>query len=159
MRAIASDTARPWSAAGGVAVAIYRLGKLAQDGLGTDSDVAKAYQCYRVAALAGVVAVRLDEPALRIMTFLESTRDPAAPGRVIEALRGLRRFDAVNLLAAAAVLLRAAGIVLLLEAGQQIVALMTWYTLAGGAADTLDDLLQADRQARSVAAAYLEACA
>jgi hypothetical protein len=32
------------------------------------------------------VAVRLEEPALRIMTFLESTRDPEAPGRVIEAL-------------------------------------------------------------------------
>jgi 1-deoxy-D-xylulose-5-phosphate reductoisomerase len=30
-------------------------------------------------------------------------------------------------------------------------------TLAGGAADTLDDLLEADRQARSVADAYLEA--
>jgi hypothetical protein len=33
------------------------------------------------------VAVKLDEPALRIMTFLESTRDPDAPGRIIEALR------------------------------------------------------------------------
>jgi hypothetical protein len=33
------------------------------------------------------VAVRLDEPALRIMTFLEATRDPEAPGRLIEALR------------------------------------------------------------------------
>jgi hypothetical protein len=33
------------------------------------------------------VAVQLAEPALRIMTFLESTRDPAAPGRLIEALR------------------------------------------------------------------------
>lgn len=32
------------------------------------------------------MAVRLEEPALRIMTFLESTRDPAAPGRIIEAL-------------------------------------------------------------------------
>ncbi len=32
------------------------------------------------------VAVRLEEPALRVMTFLESTRDPAAPGRIIEAL-------------------------------------------------------------------------
>ena len=29
--------------------------------------------------------------------------------------------------------------------------------LAGGAADTLDDLLEADRQARRVAGAYLEA--
>ncbi|MBT9567418.1 MAG: 1-deoxy-D-xylulose-5-phosphate reductoisomerase, partial [Thiobacillus sp.] len=28
--------------------------------------------------------------------------------------------------------------------------------LAGGAADTLDDLLEADRQARSVAGEYLE---
>jgi hypothetical protein len=33
------------------------------------------------------VAVKLEEPALRIMTFLESTRDPEAPGRLIEALR------------------------------------------------------------------------
>ena len=33
------------------------------------------------------VAVKLDEPALRIMTFLEATRDPAIPGRLIEALR------------------------------------------------------------------------
>jgi hypothetical protein len=33
------------------------------------------------------VAVKLEEPALRIMTFLESTRDPAAPERLIEALR------------------------------------------------------------------------
>ncbi len=35
------------------------------------------------------VAVKLEAPALRVMTFLESTRDPAAPGRVIEALRAL----------------------------------------------------------------------
>ncbi len=33
------------------------------------------------------MAVRLEEPALRVMTFLEATRDPAAPGRVIEAMR------------------------------------------------------------------------
>jgi hypothetical protein len=33
------------------------------------------------------VAVKLDEPALRIMTFLEATRDPGAPGRLIEAFR------------------------------------------------------------------------
>lgn len=33
------------------------------------------------------VAVKLDEPALRIMTFLEATRDPEAPGRLIEALQ------------------------------------------------------------------------
>jgi hypothetical protein len=33
------------------------------------------------------MAVRLAEPALRIMTFLEATRDPEAPGRLIEALR------------------------------------------------------------------------
>jgi hypothetical protein len=33
------------------------------------------------------VAVRLEAPALRIMTFLEATRDPEAPGRLIEALR------------------------------------------------------------------------
>ncbi|MBS0328854.1 MAG: 1-deoxy-D-xylulose-5-phosphate reductoisomerase, partial [Proteobacteria bacterium] len=32
-------------------------------------------------------------------------------------------------------------------------------TLAGGPADTLDDLLEADRQARHVAGAYLETCA
>jgi hypothetical protein len=33
------------------------------------------------------VAVKLEEPALRIMTFLEATRDPDAPGKLIEALR------------------------------------------------------------------------
>jgi len=33
------------------------------------------------------VAVKLAEPALRIMTFLEATRDPSAPGKLIEALR------------------------------------------------------------------------
>jgi hypothetical protein len=33
------------------------------------------------------VAVRLEEPALRIMTLLEATRDPAVPPRVIEAMR------------------------------------------------------------------------
>jgi hypothetical protein len=32
-------------------------------------------------------AVRLEEPALRIMTLLESTQDPSLPPRVIEALR------------------------------------------------------------------------
>ena len=35
------------------------------------------------------VAVQLREPALRIMTFLEATRDPDAPGRLIEALASL----------------------------------------------------------------------
>jgi hypothetical protein len=35
------------------------------------------------------MAVRLEEPALRIMTFLEATRDPEAPGKLIEALRSL----------------------------------------------------------------------
>jgi len=33
------------------------------------------------------VAVRLEEPALRIMTLLESSRDPEVPGRLIEAMR------------------------------------------------------------------------
>jgi hypothetical protein len=33
------------------------------------------------------VAVRLEEPALRIMTLLEATRDPALPPRIIEAMR------------------------------------------------------------------------
>jgi hypothetical protein len=33
------------------------------------------------------VAVRLEEPALRIMTLLEATRDPALPTRVIEAMQ------------------------------------------------------------------------
>jgi hypothetical protein len=33
------------------------------------------------------VAVKLEEPALRVMTFLEATRDAEAPGRIIEALR------------------------------------------------------------------------
>jgi len=35
------------------------------------------------------MAVRLEEPALRIMTFLEATRDPEAPAKLIEALRAL----------------------------------------------------------------------
>lgn len=33
------------------------------------------------------VAVRLDEPALRIMTLLEATTDPAVPARIIEGFR------------------------------------------------------------------------
>ena len=33
------------------------------------------------------MAVRLEEPALRIMALLEATRDPALPDRVIEAMR------------------------------------------------------------------------
>ncbi|HVP69446.1 MAG TPA: phosphoesterase [Anaeromyxobacteraceae bacterium] len=33
------------------------------------------------------VAVRLEEPALRIMTLLEATRDPQVPERLIEAMR------------------------------------------------------------------------
>jgi hypothetical protein len=33
------------------------------------------------------VAVTLEEPALRIMTLLEASRDPALPGRIIAALR------------------------------------------------------------------------
>ncbi len=32
-------------------------------------------------------AVRLEEPALRIMTLLEATKDPALPGRLIEEMR------------------------------------------------------------------------
>jgi hypothetical protein len=32
-------------------------------------------------------AVRLEEPALRLMTLLEATKDPALPARVIQALR------------------------------------------------------------------------
>ncbi len=45
-------------------------------------------------------------------------------------LRGLRRFDAVNLISAAAVLVRAVGLVALLKAGEALVALMAWYALA-----------------------------
>ena len=33
------------------------------------------------------MAVRLEEPALRIMTLLEASQDPALPDRVIEAMR------------------------------------------------------------------------
>ena len=33
------------------------------------------------------MAVRLEEPALRLMALLEATRDPALPARIIEALR------------------------------------------------------------------------
>jgi hypothetical protein len=36
---------------------------------------------------SAAVAVRLEEPALRIMTLLEATKDPAVPSRLIEALR------------------------------------------------------------------------
>jgi len=36
---------------------------------------------------SAAVAVRLEEPALRLMTLLEATRDPALPDRVIEAMR------------------------------------------------------------------------
>jgi hypothetical protein len=36
---------------------------------------------------SAAVAVRLEEPALRIMTLLEATRDPSVPERLIEALR------------------------------------------------------------------------
>jgi hypothetical protein len=36
---------------------------------------------------SAAVAVRLEEPALRIMTLLEATQDPAVPTRLIEALR------------------------------------------------------------------------
>jgi len=36
---------------------------------------------------SAAVAVRLEQPALRIMTVLEATRDPALPDRVIEAMR------------------------------------------------------------------------
>lgn len=36
---------------------------------------------------SAAVAVRLEEPALRIMTLLEATRDPALPDRIIEAMR------------------------------------------------------------------------
>ncbi len=37
---------------------------------------------------SAAMAVRLEEPALRIMTLLEATRDPTIPGRIIEAMRG-----------------------------------------------------------------------
>jgi len=36
---------------------------------------------------SAAVAVRLEEPALRIMTLLEATKDPTVPDRLIEALR------------------------------------------------------------------------
>jgi hypothetical protein len=36
---------------------------------------------------SAAVAVRLEEPALRLMTLLEATQDPALPDRVIEAMR------------------------------------------------------------------------
>jgi O-antigen/teichoic acid export membrane protein len=52
-------------------------------------------------------------------------------------LGGLRRFDAVNLIAAAVVLLRAVGIVGLLIAGKSLVALMAWYALAGVAVSVM----------------------
>ncbi len=36
---------------------------------------------------SAAMAVRLEEPALRLMTLLEATRDPAVPERIIEAMR------------------------------------------------------------------------
>jgi hypothetical protein len=36
---------------------------------------------------SAAMAVRLEEPALRLMTLLEATRDPAIPDKVIEAMR------------------------------------------------------------------------
>ncbi len=36
---------------------------------------------------SAAVAVRLEEPALKLMTLLEATRDPAIPDRIIEAMR------------------------------------------------------------------------
>jgi hypothetical protein len=36
---------------------------------------------------SAAMAVRLEEPALRLMTLLEATRDPAIPERIIEAMR------------------------------------------------------------------------
>ena len=36
---------------------------------------------------SAAVAVRLEEPALKLMTLLEASRDPALPDRVIEAMR------------------------------------------------------------------------
>jgi hypothetical protein len=36
---------------------------------------------------SAATAVRLEEPALRIMTLLEATKDPAVPERIIEALQ------------------------------------------------------------------------
>lgn len=38
---------------------------------------------------SAAMAVRLEEPALRLMTLLEATRDPAVPEQVIEAMRSL----------------------------------------------------------------------
>lgn len=36
---------------------------------------------------SAATAVRLEEPALRVMTFLEATKDPLAPARIIEAMQ------------------------------------------------------------------------
>jgi hypothetical protein len=36
---------------------------------------------------SAAMAVRLEEPALKLMTLLEATRDPAIPDRIIEAMR------------------------------------------------------------------------
>ena len=44
---------------------------------------------------SAAMAVRLDEPALRLMTLLEATHDPALPPRVIEALRSRPLADIV----------------------------------------------------------------
>jgi O-antigen/teichoic acid export membrane protein len=44
-------------------------------------------------------------------------------------LRGLRRFDAVNLISIAGVLLRAAGVIILLRAGAAVVAIAAWHAV------------------------------
>jgi hypothetical protein len=42
---------------------------------------------------SAATAVRLEEPALRIMTLLEATHDPALPTRIIEGFRGVPLAD------------------------------------------------------------------
>lgn len=42
---------------------------------------------------SAAMAVRLEEPALRIMALLEANRDPALPDRIIEAMRSRRLAD------------------------------------------------------------------
>jgi O-antigen/teichoic acid export membrane protein len=53
-------------------------------------------------------------------------------GFATSILRGLRRFDASNLIAIAGVLLRAAGVIVLLSIGAGLVAVAAWYAVAAG---------------------------
>jgi hypothetical protein len=62
-------------------------GKFGWDGRGLEELVHWAEVIDAARFPSAAVAVRLEEPALKLMTLLEATRDPALPDRVIEAMR------------------------------------------------------------------------